>query len=249
MPRTRAQRPIRYRDRQRRVWYVSEVARLKLVSAAIDGPSHFLVIRFERDGEERFARWVGGEDWHRRDALRRLFAEAEPVGSEPPAGAQTPQAVEARPVATAAAPNDAATHVAAPSARASLDERTFAGWEYDPQQALLVAEPPKGDRWVHEIKLDGFRMGVFVAGRGRTRGARIISRNGTDYTAEFAEIVAAAVELPARAALLDGEVVVLDERGRSSFQLLQQLGASRRGLAFFAFDLLALDSEDLKRCR
>ena len=46
--------------------------------------------------------------------------------------------------------------------------------------------------------------------------------------------------------MLDGEVVVLDERGRSSFQLLQQLGASRRGLAFFAFDLLALDGEDLK---
>ena len=120
------------------------------------------------------------------------------------------------------------------------------GWDYDPQQALLVAEPPKGDRWVHEIKLDGFRMGVFVAGRGKTRGARIISRKGTDYTAEFPEIVAAAVELPARAALLDGEIVVLDERGRSSFRLLQQLGANRRGLAFFAFDLLALEGEDLK---
>jgi hypothetical protein len=46
--------------------------------------------------------------------------------------------------------------------------------------------------------------------------------------------------------VLDGEVVVLDERGRSSFQRLQQLSTSRRGLAFFAFDLLALDGEDLK---
>jgi bifunctional non-homologous end joining protein LigD len=246
MPPTRAQRPIQYRDRQRRVWYVSEVARLKLVSAAIDGPSHFLVIRFERDGEERFARWIGGEDWHQRDALQRLFAEAEPVGSESAARAQMPEAVEAEPVATAAEPNDDATHVAQPDERTSLEERTSAGWDYEPQQALLVAEPPKGDRWVHEIKLDGFRMGVSVAGRGKTRGARIISRNGTDYTAEFPEIVAAAVELPARAALLDGEIVVLDERGRSSFRLLQQLGASRRGLAFFAFDLLALEGEDLK---
>ena len=121
---------------------------------------------------------------------------------------------------------------------------TFA--RYDPQKALLVAEPPGGGRWVHELKLDGFRMGVFVAGRGKTRGVRIISRKGTDYTAEFPELVAAAMDLPARAALLDGEVVVLDEHGRSSFQLLQQLGTSRRGLAFFAFDLLALDGEDLK---
>ena len=124
--------------------------------------------------------------------------------------------------------------------------RAPAAWDYDPQQALLVAEPPTGDRWLHEIKLDGFRMGVLVAGRGKTREVRIISRNGTDYTAAFPEVVAAVMELPARAAVLDGEVVVLDERGRSSFQLLQQLGASRRGLAYFAFDLLALDGEDLK---
>jgi bifunctional non-homologous end joining protein LigD len=89
-------------------------------------------------------------------------------------------------------------------------------------------------------------MGVFVTGRGKTRDARITSRNGTDYTAEFPEVVAAAMELPARTALLDGEVVVLDERGRSSFRLLQQLGASRRGLAFFAFDLLMLNGEDLE---
>jgi len=54
------------------------------------------------------------------------------------------------------------------------------------------------------------------------------------------------MELPVTAAVLDGEVVVLDERGRSSFQLLQQLGTSRRGLAFFAFDLLGVDGEDLK---
>jgi ATP-dependent DNA ligase len=246
MPRTRTPRPIRYRDPQRRVWYVSEVARLKLVSAAIDGPSHFLVIRFEREGEERFARWIGGGDWHQRDALQRLFAEAEPVGSETPARSQVPEAAEPPPITIAAEPNDTATLDAAPDERPALEKRTSAGSDYDPQQALLVAEPPKGDRWVHEIKLDGFRMGVFVTGRGKTRGARIISRNGTDYTAEFPELVAAAMALPARAALLDGEVVVLDERGRSSFQLLQQLGSSRRGLTFFAFDLLALDGEDLK---
>jgi ATP-dependent DNA ligase len=124
-----------------------------------------------------------------------------------------PEAVGTRAVATAAVPNDAGTHVAQPDERTSLAERTSAGWNYDRQQALLVAEPPKGDRWVHEIKLDGFRMGVFVAGLGKTRGARILSRKGTDYTAEFAEIVAAAVELPVRDALLDGEVVVFDERG------------------------------------
>ena len=242
----RTQRPITYRDRQSRVWYASEVAKLKVVSASIDGPNLCLVIRFEREGEERFARWIGGEDWRHRDALNRLFAKAEPAGSENPIRAQRPEAVKAPPVANAVEPNDTATLDAPPYGRTDLEKRRSAGWDYDPQQALLVAEPPKGNRWLHEIKLDGFRMGLIVAGRGKTRGARVISRKGTDYTAEFPEIIAAAMELPARAAVLDGEVVVLDDRARSSFQLLQQLGASRRGLAFFAFDLLALDGEDLK---
>ena len=145
------------------------------------------------------------------------------------------------PVATPPTPNDTGTRDA--------EERTLAPWEYEPQKAVLVAEPPTGERWLHEIKLDGFRMGVLVGGRSKSREVVIISRNGTDYTAAFPEIAEAAMELLARAAVLDGEVVVLDERGRSSFQLLQQLGTSRRGLAFFAFDLLALDRDDLKHCR
>ena len=219
MPRTRTPRPIQYRDRDRRIWYVSEVARLKVVSAAIDGPNVALVIRFEREGEERFARWIGGEDWRQRGALHRLFAEAEPVGVEAPSTAQMAEAVESPPVATTPAPNDTGTRKPA--------ERTLAPWEYEPQKAVLVAEPPTGDRWLHEIKLDGFRMGVLVGGRGQAREVLIISRNGTDYTAAFPELVEAAMELPVQTAVLDGEVVVLDERGRSSFQLLQQLGSSR----------------------
>lgn len=115
--------------------------------------------------------------------------------------------------------------------------------QYNPQKALPVDKPPTGDAWVHELKLDGFRMGVMV-----DRGAvRIISRRGTDYTADFPEVVRAIRKLRASSAVLDGEVVVLDEQGVSRFQLLQQLGASRRGLVYFAFDVLALDGEDLRK--
>ena len=81
MPGTPTPPPIAYRDRQSLMWYVSEVARLKVVSPSIDGPNLCLVIRFEREGEERFARWIGGEDWHSRPALDRLFTESERVGS------------------------------------------------------------------------------------------------------------------------------------------------------------------------
>src|SRR3954464_5036353 len=113
--------------------------------------------------------------------------------------------------------------------------------EYQPQKALLVDRPPSGDRWIHEIKLDGFRMGVLIKGSR----VRIISRRGTEYTSEFPEIIEAARKLRTRDALLDGELVVLDKAGVSRFQLLQQLGNSRAGLAYFAFDLLRLDGENL----
>ena len=112
---------------------------------------------------------------------------------------------------------------------------------YRPQKALLVDHPPAGDRWIHELKLDGFRMGLSIE-RGRVR---IISRRGNDYTAEFPEIVAAARKLKTRQALIDGEIVVLDKNGVSRFQLLQQLGENRRGLTYFAFDLLSLDGDNL----
>ena len=77
MARTRTPRRITYRDPQHRVWYVSEVAQLKVVSPSIDGPNLALVIRFEREGEERFARWIGGEEWRLLESLQRLFAESE----------------------------------------------------------------------------------------------------------------------------------------------------------------------------
>src|SRR4051812_19664907 len=106
--------------------------------------------------------------------------------------------------------------------------------DYDPQKALLVRDPPTGPRWIHELKLDGFRMAAVVTSRGTARTARLISRRGTEYTAEYPEIVAAVLKLSATTAVLDGEVVVLDEKGLTNFQRLQNLGASRRGLAYFA---------------
>jgi bifunctional non-homologous end joining protein LigD len=114
---------------------------------------------------------------------------------------------------------------------------------YRPQKALLVDKPPVGDHWIHELKLDGFRMGVFIG----VRGVQIISRRGIEYTSDFPEIVAAAKKLKTKQAILDGEIVVLDDKGLSNFQLLQQIGAQRKGLTYFVFDLLSLDGEDLTK--
>jgi hypothetical protein len=77
--RQRLRQPLEYRDRHGRVWRASEVGQLKVVSPSIDGPNLCLVIRFEREGEELFARWLGDSmDWRGQQTLHRLFASADP---------------------------------------------------------------------------------------------------------------------------------------------------------------------------
>ena len=109
----------------------------------------------------------------------------------------------------------------------------------EPQLARLVKEPPEGDAWLHELKLDGYRI---LAGLDRSH-ATLWSRRGLDWTAQFPEVARAVSRLPARAALLDGEVAVLLPDGRTSFQAMQNASAGR---IYFAFDLLHLDGEDLR---
>jgi len=78
-----------------------------------------------------------------------------------------------------------------------------------PQLATLVSGPPPGDDWVHEIKLDGYRILLRIE-RGRVE---LLTRNRLDWTARFPTVAAAAAALPVKEALLDGEIVV-PGRGR-----------------------------------
>jgi bifunctional non-homologous end joining protein LigD len=116
---------------------------------------------------------------------------------------------------------------------------------YRPQLATLVKEAPAGEGWIHEVKYDGYRIGCFVDGGD----VRLISRNGNDWTDKFPEVVEAAKQLDIKSALLDGEVAILLDDGKTSFQKLQNAfsGGSRSGLVYFVFDLLHLDGEDLTR--
>ncbi len=113
-----------------------------------------------------------------------------------------------------------------------------------PQAALatLVKEPPAGDDWLHEIKLDGYRILAGIEG-GK---ARLVSRNGNDWTQRFAAVADALRSIAAESALLDGEVAVLDERGITSFHALQTAASTPAPeLRYFVFDLLHLDGHDL----
>jgi bifunctional non-homologous end joining protein LigD len=120
---------------------------------------------------------------------------------------------------------------------------TLPGW-VAPQLATLVGAAPDGADWVHEIKLDGYRVLARIE-RGRVR---LLTRNRQDWTERFPAVAEAAAKLPVKEALLDGEIVALDRSGVSSFQALQQ-GAEETGgwsLAYVAFDLLFLDGRDLR---
>ena len=112
----------------------------------------------------------------------------------------------------------------------------------DVQLATLVDHVPAGSDWLHEVKYDGYRV-LLAVGGGK---AKAYTRTGLDWSDRFASIVAAAARAIPGPALIDGEVVALDNAGRPSFQALQASLKDGSGtLAFFAFDLLQADGEDL----
>lgn len=113
----------------------------------------------------------------------------------------------------------------------------------EPMKAKLVTEPPATGDWIYELKFDGIRL----IGVKKDEKVSLLSRNENELTERFPEIVEAIKALPARECVIDGEVVALDEEGRSSFQLLQAREMERRktSVYFYAFDLLQLDGKSL----
>src|SRR3989440_4078149 len=113
----------------------------------------------------------------------------------------------------------------------------------EPMKARLVDEAPAHGDWLYELKFDGIRA-IAVKNNSKTS---LISRNGNKLDARFPEIAEAVKNLPVEDCVIDGEVVALDEKGRSSFQLLQALEIEGRKapLRFYVFDLLQLNSKSL----
>ncbi|CCM76722.1 DNA ligase D [Rhizobium mesoamericanum] len=116
----------------------------------------------------------------------------------------------------------------------------------EPELAKLKAKPPSGEGWIHEIKFDGYRLQV----RLESGKVTLLTRSGLDWTEKFGpEITTAFTALPAKSAILDGEIVVERENGASDFSALQNdLSAARHDrFLFYAFDLLYLDGYDLQQ--
>jgi bifunctional non-homologous end joining protein LigD len=107
-------------------------------------------------------------------------------------------------------------------------------------KALPVDKLPEGD-WFYEIKHDGYRALAFKDGKD----VRLVSRNKKAF--DYLQLLDALQLLPAEHVILDGEIAALDEKGRSSFQLLQIFKSSEDvPLVYYAFDLLFLEGKDLR---
>ena len=110
-----------------------------------------------------------------------------------------------------------------------------------PMECKQVDRIPEGDLWQYELKLDGYRT-IAVKQNGE---ANLFSRNGASFNSKFPSVVRALETLRIKRFILDGEIVALDERGRHSFALLQNIKTSKAPLRFYVFDLLHIDNDSL----
>lgn len=113
----------------------------------------------------------------------------------------------------------------------------------EPELATLVEKAPVGGRWLHEVKFDGYRVQARIDGGKVT----LLTRKGLNWTAKFAPVAEALKALNLPSAVLDGEIVIEDETGRSDFSALQAALSGESGsYVYRVFDLLYADGRDLR---
>jgi len=114
-----------------------------------------------------------------------------------------------------------------------------------PQLATLTSDVPAGPDWVFEMKYDGYRCQAAIAGDQ----VQLFTRNGKDWTEQFAAIVPPLSRITKGTALIDGELCAFDSKGRADFSTLKQHLSDGGPLTFFAFDLLEQNGEDLAKLK
>src|SRR6195256_3708512 len=114
----------------------------------------------------------------------------------------------------------------------------------EPALATSIDKVPSGERWVHEIKFDGYRVQVHL----RDAAVKVFTRRGNDWTNRFRKIAADAWHINVGSAIIDGEVIVPSANGVSDFSVLQnELRGKSDKLVLYAFDLLYLNGFDLRK--
>jgi bifunctional non-homologous end joining protein LigD len=114
----------------------------------------------------------------------------------------------------------------------------------EPGLATAIDKVPSGQRWIHEIKFDGYRVQVHL----RDAAVKVFTRRGNDWTNRFRKIAADAWHVNAGSAIIDGEVVVPAANGTTDFSILQnELKGRSKKIVLVAFDLLYLNGYDLRK--
>ncbi|MEO7171031.1 MAG: DNA ligase D [Pseudomonadota bacterium] len=208
----------------------------------------WLLIRLKPRGKEKGENWLlrkiddaeaGGTDTLVETALTSVATGrtmVEIANSSPKRGGGQPKAVEGgSPKRTAGGKPPSTAQARSPS----LSREGMPAFR-DFQLATLVDSVPTGSRWLHEVKYDGYRVLIAVAGTK----VKIYSRSGLDWTDKFPGVTEAAATLNLGSALIDGEVVAFRD-GKPSFSALQDAIANGGDMTLFAFDLLELDGQDI----
>ncbi|QRF59550.1 DNA ligase D [Variovorax paradoxus] len=210
-------------------------------------------IKFELHGHKLRGRWAlvrmkarkegSGDPWlliKERDELAREAADFSVVDQFPDS------------VAALAMPQ--ASTVSKPVAKKAA--RTRAGWPEEAVEAepparlapllatLVDGPPPNPGDWLYEIKFDGYRLLARIEGKQ----VRLFTRNGHDWSDRMPHLVRAIQRMKLKPGWLDGEIVVLDEAGRTDFQALQSAFDSTRtqDIVYFLFDLPYYGGHDLR---
>jgi bifunctional non-homologous end joining protein LigD len=115
----------------------------------------------------------------------------------------------------------------------------------EPELPTSVDKVPSGERWLHEIKFDGYRVQLHILNEDEPK---VFTRRGNDWTKRFKKMAAGAFLINAGSAIIDGEVVVPSADGTTDFSVLQnELKGKSKKIVMVAFDLLYLNGYDLRK--
>jgi bifunctional non-homologous end joining protein LigD len=236
---------IRGRDNEKNQWLILKTgADAKPVSKKLEDRSVKTGRTMKQIAQDRDAEWESNREEKDASATSKFKArirtaiKKKEVGRDKQTRAAVGRDCRAR---RGFAPDDVHGRPGGPSL--PLDLPSAKARFIDPMKPRLVETPPATGDWIYELKFDGIRVIAIQTGKK----VSLFSRNKNELAGRFPEIVEAVKNLPARECVLDGEVVALDEEGRSSFQLLQarEMEGRKSPVCYYVFDLLQLDGKSL----
>jgi bifunctional non-homologous end joining protein LigD len=228
-------------DQEKNQWLLIKTGTsIKPISKKLDDQSVKSGRTMKQIAEERDAEWQSNRTDDQRDKfkarIKKIVGQAHRL-PQSKSGNRSGRPTKAR---STPSPNDsvdlniAKLVSALPKAKPRFVE---------PMKPRLVETPPKGGDWLYELKFDGIRA---IAVKNGSK-VSLLSRNRNELRTRFPEIADAVKKLSIQECVIDGEVVALDEQGRSSFQLLQALEMEGRKapICYYVFDLLQLEGRSL----